>query len=230
LNFFDPQSVLSGMKWPILLAVPLLFAAGGGPKSNDLQLVDKFNDAIQARFADPAPAMLGISRMTTPASMGHSFTPLTTNVRDLDPGATALIDAANALEAAGLQTGFYVFGEAVTESPAEAMSFRALKGPAVATVGTPRPCWYPPLDTACKNLTNALPDWKEIYPLAQRAMRSFADGGKGFETPHGVWNIAVRPVLASAPHCVMCHVTNSIRVNRPLGGVIYAFRREPSAD
>jgi hypothetical protein len=56
---------------------------------------------------------------------------------------------------------------------------------------------------------DALPDWRTFYPLAQKATKSFADGGGGFETSIGSSQIAARPFIAS----------------QPLGGALYAFRR-----
>jgi hypothetical protein len=50
-------------------------------------------------------------------------------------------------------------------------------------------------------------------------MRSFHDGGAGFETKLASWDIAARPVSAWE-RCVACHGN----ANR-LGGVLYAFRR-----
>jgi hypothetical protein len=68
-----------------------------------------------------------------------------------------------------------------------------------------------------------LPDWRTIYPLAQRAMRSFADGGAGFETTIDSWRIAARPVIAGQQKCLTCHP--GVKLDRPLGGVLYAYRR-----
>jgi len=84
------------------------------------------------------------------------------------------------------------------------------------TRGTPRPAWIP--------LPGALPDWKTIYPIARRAMKSFEDGGNGFETTVDSWTIAARPVVAAKQTCVACH-NHSVELNKPIGGLLYAFRR-----
>jgi hypothetical protein len=76
----------------------------------------------------------------------------------------------------------------------------------------------------------ALPDWKTVYPL-QRAMKSFADGGTGWETSIGSLRIAARLAAARPERCVACHDnpaygtgTRAV-LNQALGGVLYAFRR-----
>ena len=62
-------------------------------------------------------------------------------------------------------------------------------------------------------------------------MRSFEDGGKGFETTFDTWNIAARPVIASQERCLMCHTgeipgtSHAAKLNQAIGGVLYAFRR-----
>jgi hypothetical protein len=70
----------------------------------------------------------------------------------------------------------------------------------------------------------ALPDWRTIYPLAQLAMKSFADGGAGFETTLDSWHIAARPVVAAQQRCMSCHSGSQ---HQALGGVFYAYRRAP---
>jgi hypothetical protein len=70
---------------------------------------------------------------------------------------------------------------------------------------------------------SALPDWNAVYPLARKAMKSFTDGGTGFETEIDSWSIAARPVLASQQRCLDCH--SGLALNQPVGGVLYAYRR-----
>jgi hypothetical protein len=53
-------------------------------------------------------------------------------------------------------------------------------------------------------------------------MKSFNDGGAGFETEMDSWSIAARPVLASQQRCLGCHDAS---LNQPIGGVLYAYRR-----
>ncbi len=145
-------------------------------------------------------------------------------------------------------SGIYVFGVDIVTSEPAARNFRALKGPAAITAGTPRPSWYPadgvnvdylvvpPLITMKSERVNrtvakdALPDWIEIYSTARGAMKSFQDGGKGFETRVGRWTVAARPLVASDVRCVACHnamAPGRAALQQPLGGVLYAFRQAP---
>jgi hypothetical protein len=38
-----------------------------------------------------------------------------------------------------------------------------------------------------------MPDWKAIYPFARKAMKSFTDGGRGFETKIGSCHGSLSP-------------------------------------
>ena len=118
-----------------------------------------------------------------------------------------------------------MFGRAVLDSDPEKLDFRALKGPAAMTAGTPRPAWYPASEMGLVS-ENPLPDWKAVYPLARRAMKSFSDGGTGFETQIDSWKVAARPVMASQQRCLTCH--NGVSLDQPVGGVLYAYRVPPS--
>jgi hypothetical protein len=210
-----------------LVLVCALFGAGG-PKT-DLNLIESLDKLIQARFADPQPAALGMSRVAIPNSFGAHFMPLPSRTTDFAPVNAAERDLVGNMEGHQLQAGFYVFGVAVN-APATELNYRALKGPAVVTAGTPRPPWYPGLPKTAEPVPGALPDWDAIYPLAQRAMRSFHDGGKGFETTLDSWRIAARPVLAGQDRCVACHNQmraggEEVKLNQVIGGVLYAYRR-----
>jgi hypothetical protein len=196
---------------------------GGGPRI-ELKKIDDLNEVMQRRFQAPLPNALGMSRVAMPRSLGQHFAPLVTALRDFQPENPRETQVLAALEETDAQVGFYLFGKAIANtSPAE-MFFRALKGPAAITRGTPRPAWYPTLliAPAAASAPDALPDWNEIYPLAQRAMRSFADGGRGFETSIGTWQIAARPVMAADKKCVACHP--GVSLNHAVGGALYAFR------
>jgi hypothetical protein len=224
----------STMRWALLLLAIMGTDNGIRPRS-DFTLIGQFNDCAQIRFATPPyPDALGMSRMVVPASMGEHFTPAFNTTRDFLPENEKERRILADLESAHLQVGFYVFGRAILGSEAPAFSYRALKGPAAITKGTPRPALYPTAINLNAS-SDALPDWQTIYPLAQKAMKSFADGGSGFKTTLGSWNIATRPVLASQEKCVACHNssprfysprhTEALLLNQPLGGVIYAYRR-----
>ena len=170
-----------------------------------------------------------MSRVVNPASLGEHFQPLVTAKSDFTPEGPAEIEAISALDEQHAQVGLYLFGAAIADSDAALLNYRALKGPAAMTRGTPRPNWYPTLAKPDGPKPDALPDWKAIYPLAQRAMKSFHDGGAGFETKLDTWTIAARPVIASRERCVTCHSANKVagevKLNQAIGGVLYAYRR-----
>ncbi len=242
---------------------PLLFAAataaltftafavfGAGSPKTDLNLIDDFNRLIQQRFADPAPEALGMSRITRPNSFGTHYIPTFSAAVDFSPMSDPERTLVAELAERKIQAGLYVVGGAISSCPADYLNWRALKGPAKITPGTPRPAWYPELwgggDLMHRpKAEGSLPDWYDIYSLAQHAMSSFRDGGKGFETSLDSWTIAARPVLATQERCVTCHNTMSkpsespfalpnappgppdLSLNSPAGGVLYAFRRMP---
>ena len=211
------------------LAAAALF--GGSPVAPDLRLIDRLNESVQHRFQDPKPTSLGMSRAVSPSSFGEHFRPDMTAQTDFTPENPAEFGAIAALEEDQTQVGLYLFGAAITDSEAALLKFRALKGPGAITRGTPRPAWYPTLAKPAGPTPGALPDWNAIYPLAQKAMKSFQDGGKGFETTLDNWNIAARPVVASQARCVSCHNNpayaskREVKLNEAIGGVLYAFRR-----
>ncbi len=200
------------------------------PRGAGLDLIDRLNAAIQLRFFDPAPASLGMSRMARPSSFGRHYAPSPGAATDFRPENAAERDLVGELEARQFQVGVYLFGPAITESQPDDLNFRALKGPAIVTSGTPRPLWYPLKPVSTAEDPDALPDWRAIYPLARQAMQRFAEGGERFETVSGGWEIAVRPVIASQLRCVTCHnnsaykPTHVSKLNDPFGGVIYAYR------
>jgi len=202
------------------------------PSASDLSLIEEFDACIKLRFELPPaqPTNLGMSRAAVPPSFGQHFVPQFETTRDFVPENNREKKALAALEAAPIQAGFYLFGSTVVDAPAGAPNYRALKGPAAITGGAPRPAWYPTASNPAPS-PDALPDWKAIYPVAQKAMKSFADGGSGFDTSVGTWQIAVRPIIASRQRCVACHNAPGFatkipaELNHALGGVLYAFRR-----
>jgi hypothetical protein len=228
---------------PLLLTLLACIAFSGSRSTQppDVFLIDHLNQSVQRRFSEPLPDALGMSRIVVPESFGRHFQPIMTAERDFRPSGPFEENVIRDLEAAGLQVGFYSFGTAIAQADRETLNPRALKGPAAITRGTPRPSWYPGMilippanpaavtDSACED---ALPDWNAIYPLARKAMRSFRDGGGGFDTSFGSWRIAARPVLATQQSCVSCHnnpayrpATRTVKLDQPIGGVLYAFRR-----
>ncbi len=233
------------MRFRLLVFAPLclaLFAANSKPpdvQRTDLPLIERLNEIVQLRFRTPAPSALGMSRVVLPPSMGHHYQPLLTLERDFAPENEKEREVIRELEEKHVQVGLYVAGVSVVQSSPELLDYRALKGPGAITKGTPRPAWYPgqpPVITASPVITtsiDALPDWKSVYPLAKRAMQSFRDGGAGFETSLEGWNIAARPVVAEA-RCNVCHdrlsaISNTASTEKkPIGGVLYAFRRDPT--
>ena len=229
---------LRGMK-RIFLVLPLLLTQVGGAKfraaSETLPLIDDLNDAIQQRLLKPMPKSLGMTRIMIRPSFGEHFLPLTSRNRDFAPENDRERKVVAALEDRKLDVGLYLFGESILSQGPELLSFRALKGPGAITANTPRPNWYPSLQAlhAAVDPSSAdpqlLPDWRAIYPVAQRAMRSFKDGGNGFEMEFHGWTIAARPAIATSDKCVACHNNLSPRnatakVGESIGGVMYAFR------
>lgn len=204
-----------------------------------LPLIEELNVSVQNRLLKPLPKSLGMSRIMVRSSFGDHFRPLVSDRRDFAPENEQEKQVLATLEARKLQVGLYLFGESILREDSKDFSFRALKGPGAITAGTPRPKWYPgrvlrtPVP-ATEATEDVLPDWKTIYPVAQRAMRSFKDGGKGFEMEFQGWTLAARPAVAVNEKCVSCHnnkaYTQSLgdaKLGDPLGGVLYAFRPTP---
>ena len=206
---------------PILLVPACVVLFAGNPKAPDLPLIDQLHKLVQMRFDTPLPGALGMSRVLAPPSMGQHFQPVRTTGRDFIPENDGEREVIGKLETNGVQVGIYVFGSAVLKATPQALDYRALKGPGAVTRTTPRPAWYPYQAKLSSAPADSLPDWKAVYPVAQRAMRSFQDGGAGFETALESWDIAARTV-ATGKRCVMCHSDA-----QPIGGVLYAFRRTP---
>jgi hypothetical protein len=206
----------------LLLFLPAgILLLAGNPKPADLPLIDRLNRDIQLRFQNPLPDTLGMSRIAVPSSMGRHFQPRLTAATDFRPETPSERETTAALEKNRTQVGIYVFGAAILKSDPKILDFRALKGPAAVTAGTPRPAFYPGAPKAAA-FPDPLPDWNQIYPVARRAMASFHDGGAGFETTLGSWDIAARP-LAAEKRCATCHGAEA-----HIGGVLYAFRRPKS--
>jgi hypothetical protein len=215
-----------------LIAVLLLAVV---PPKNPLPLIEEFNETVQQRIENPLPNTLGMSRVMIRPSLGTHFRPLVSDMRDYAPETDKERDLLASLERQDLQVGLYVFGAAILNHTAEEMDFRSLKGPGAITKDTPRPRWCPAALVFGEQQDNgdALPDWRAMYPLAQRAMKNFADGGHGFETQLDTWNVVARPAIAREGRCVACH--NSSRgdnqrefaVGDALGGVLYAYRMSP---
>jgi hypothetical protein len=200
----------------------------GNPKSPDLLLINRLDELVGFRFKRPVPGELGMSRITRPSSMGKQFEPNRANERDFMTENAMEREIIGKLEESGVQVGLYMFGPTVIKAMPQLLDYRALKGPATITRATPRPGWYPLQHNDSRihtrkeiapAPTDSLPDWKAIYPLARHAMLNFQGGGAGFETTLESWNISARPVPVEK-RCAACH-----DVTRPIGGVLYAFRR-----
>jgi hypothetical protein len=196
----------------------LLLCAVSPTPPPDLPLIDRLNEHIQLRFHNSQPDALGMSGNAVPRSMGRHFRPRVNSPTDFVPRNTAERETVARLEERDVQVGIYVVGTAILKSPPSLLDFRALKGPAAVTRGTPRPAWYPRAPKAAA-FPDPLPDWNEIYPMARRAMSAFHEGGPSFDTTFGTWNIAARPV-AGERRCSSCHVPGT-----SIGGVLYVFRR-----
>jgi hypothetical protein len=209
------------MRW-ILLLLTL-------PGTSDLGTIDQLNECVQLRFETLAPGpggrlALGMSRVMRPPSMGEHFLPKFVSQRDFEPETDREKEVLAKLEQESVQVGFYLFGRAILDSVPSDLNPRSLKGPGAITKGTPRAAWYPAGFVPAAQ-SDALPDWQTIYPLAQKAMRSFAAGDAAFETATGSWHIAARPVMAAQSKCQQCHA--NVASGEPIGGVFYAYRRAP---
>jgi hypothetical protein len=203
----------------LLFAPACLVLFAGDPNPPDLPLINRLDELVQLRFKTPIPGAPGMSRIVAPSSMGGQFQPHRPNERDFIPENAMEWEVIGKLEESGVHVGLSVFGTEVVTATAQALDYRALKGPGAVTRGTPRPAWYPEHSKMSATPADALPDWNAVYPLARRAMQRFQSGGAGFESRLESWDIAARPV-AAGKRCAMCH-----RANQPSGGVLYAFRR-----
>lgn len=204
----------------LLLLFPFLFVTNG-----KLSIIDEFDHIIQARLVNPpirneSRPPLGMSRMVQPDSYGSHFSPILSNHSDFVPENVHEKDIVAQLENENLELGLFLFGEAVMDRPAIHRDFRALKGPAAITTGTRR---------------SGLPSWNAAYPLAMKAMKSFQDGGHGFETELDGWTIAARPAIATSERCVGCHNMQRGLSKKPLhkgdvvGGVLYSYKTAKKA-
>jgi hypothetical protein len=200
----------------------------GNKKPLDLDLINRLDELVELRFKTPVAGEVGMSRITTPSSMGKQFQPNRTSARDFIPENVMEKEVIAKLEEHGVQAGLYMFGIAIVRAMPQLLDYRSLKGPAAITRGTTRPGWYPNqltdprIHTQIRSVVSApadsLPDWKTVYPLARRAMLRFQGGGAGFETTIDSWDIAARPI-ATEKRCSACH-----DLSQPIGGVLYAFR------
>jgi len=126
------------MRFLPLLALACLELYATLPTSiSDAGLIDRLDKFIQQRFAAPLPGPLGMSRAAVPSSFGAHFQPAATAATDFLPSGAGEQEVIRELEGGKIQVGLYVFGAAITNSPAERMDFRALKGPAAITKALP---------------------------------------------------------------------------------------------
>jgi len=232
-----PAAVPSMTLRPLLVVSfsSLLFTLPGNTtlrkSAEALPLINDLDASIQERLLNAAPETLGMSRVMFRPSTGEHFRPVLTDKRDFAPENDRERKILTTLESHNVQVGLYLFGQSILRENAAVLSYRALKGPGLITVGTPRPQWYPFAVTERRAEGTAagdrLPDWNAIYPVAQRALRSFNDGGRGFEMEFQTWTIAARPTIAASSKCVSCHNgmdPRTVKVGEPIGGVLYAYR------
>ena len=224
-----------------LLLLPFLFVAG-----DRSWLVDQFDGVVQGRLQTPPQPggqgfatgpELGMSRIVRPNSYGSHFNSISSAIRDFVPEQDNEKELLAQMEDQKIELGIYFFGQAIVDQPYTNMDYRALKGPAAITKGTIRPPSEMFAFSGSSNRfererpdPNALPAWRDAYPIAQRAMRSFNDGGHGFETGVGDWTISARPALASDARCLACHnagrakADRQLKIGDPVGGVLYAYK------
>jgi hypothetical protein len=181
----------------------VLMADRGSAPPKDPAMIDEFSRVYPAPLSGSG-GCLWHDRMANSSSLGQHFRPRFNVTRDFVPENPRETKAVAAMEDRHIQLGLYLVGRESLRRTLSEWQFRAMKEPAAITDGTPRPAWYPiaqnPDATA-----DALPDWNAICPVAQKAMRSFEDGGAGFETTLGNWQIAARPVPASQERCRLPH-------------------------
>ena len=210
------------------LLLPFLFAV-----SDRSWLADQLDKVMQNRLQTPPMSengmspQLGMSRMVLPNSYGNHFSANPHNIRDFVPENENERALLAQMEEQKLEVGLYLFGQAIVDQPYTNLNYRALKGPAIITKGTKRPPLLAGLlESPAKSDPDVLPTWREAYPIGQRAMRSFLDGGHGFETKVGWWTIAARPAIASDARCVSCHISSneSQKIGEPIGGILYAYK------
>src|SRR5215471_10046207 len=107
------------MKLTILLALAItgVFAfAGGVPKTAKDKLIDKLDQAMQIRFANPPDRSLGFSRVATPPSYNQHFLPAPGALTDFYPESPFEGGLLHELDAAKVKVGFFVFGAAIEKS------------------------------------------------------------------------------------------------------------------
>ncbi len=185
--------------------------------------IDELHTTILHRFGDFQT--FGMSRLVTPVSLGMHFRPAFRATRDLVPETPEETRLIEALEHDRFQVVFYLAGTRILSDEQKSKNYRALKGPAILTAGTPRPngaftlfVGPPPAPAGELNI-----GWDAIYPVAQSAMRQF---GRGVEAVTGHldgWTISTRPVRAFKQQCIQCHPGSS--VGDVLGAAIYVYRR-----
>ena len=124
-------------------------------------------------------------------------------------------------------TVFYTVYGSAEEKAASAVALASATGVIRSEVGRQTGLKHTPSITFKQD---TLPDWNATYLVARAAMKSFREGGRGFETRLDTWTIAARPVTAVAEKCVMCHNnqaykgSHDARLGQPIGGVLFAFR------
>ncbi|MBL8234246.1 MAG: hypothetical protein JNL98_37465 [Bryobacterales bacterium] len=213
-----------------LCAVLLAMADSEKDPFDPLKAVEEFDALVQKRLADPLAPEFGMQRIVDVRGLGrHLVSELehgglrTRMTHSFHPKDEVERNVVSKLVAHNVEMGLYLVGAAVLGRMTERHDARALRGPGMVTPGKGLPRGTLPPDP------DALPGLQAIYPLAHRAMRTFRDGGKGFEAKHGTWNIAARPTLASDQRCVDCHnatgqTGRTFKRGDALGGVLYAYR------
>ena len=190
----------------------VVFAGESDPGS-----IRQLDELVQLRLKTPIPGVLGMSRIATPSSRDRHFLPDRGSACDFVPENAMERKAIGKLEEQRVEVGLYVFGTAILKAKAEALDYRALKGPAIVTRGTPRPGWYPGWGKARAVRNDSLPDWNAVYPVARGSMERFKNGGREVQTTLAGWKVMARPVMGDK-RCEMCHAAGLI------GGLMYAYR------
>ncbi|MEZ5352499.1 MAG: hypothetical protein R2762_07665 [Bryobacteraceae bacterium] len=183
---------------------------------------DELHSAILKRFGEFQT--FGMSRIVTPASLGAHFNPTIGAVRDLTPETEQEKRLIESLEGAGYQVVFYLAGRRILDETPETQNYRALKGPAILTAGTPRPMGpFTILVRPTSTNENAAIDWRSIYPVVRAGMRELDAGKAPPPTMLDSWMVSTKPVRAFKQECTRCHPGSS--AGDLLGAAVYVYRR-----
>lgn len=182
----------------------------------DLQLVDRFDDAIQKRFLTMPSFGMGrlvpVRPVHPPSSHISQFSP----VNDVERNSVA------DLEKAGWKVGLYLFGREsrLKDEKAAASGFRVTYhlNPALAITGNVKKNQLPKAKKLLEEVKTAFIAFQNpaVAPLSDRRFTI------------GEWSYVARPVRASSESCLQCHSDYVITEQTAQGS--YKFRKRTIGD